>query len=130
MDNLNWVLGSDIHFIKIALPLGISFFTLQQIAYLVDSYEGLAKKVDFHKYALFVSFFPQLIAGPIVHYKEIMPQFEEKEKAKFMPDNFSLGLFVFIIGLGKKVLLADTFSVWANEGFNETACYIRWEKPL
>lgn len=120
MDNLNWVLGTDFHFVHIVLPLGISFFTLQQIAYLVDAYEGLAKKVDFHKYALFVSFFPQLIAGPIVHYQAVMPQFEEKDRTKFNSSNFSLGIFVFCIGLAKKVLLADSFSVWANEGFNAT----------
>ncbi len=123
MDNLNWVLGTEYNFAKVMLPLGISFFTLQQIAYLVDVYEGLAKKVAFHKYALFVSFFPQLIAGPIVHYQNVMPQFEDKDKAKLIPDNIALGIFVFVIGLGKKVLLADTFAVWANEGFNETQVF-------
>lgn len=123
MENLNWIFNSDFNFVHIVLPLGISFFTLQQIAYLVDSYEGLTKKVDFHKYALFVSFFPQLIAGPIVHYKSIMPQFEEPEKSKVMLNNIALGIFVFIIGLGKKVLLADTFAVWANDGFNDTEVF-------
>jgi alginate O-acetyltransferase complex protein AlgI len=123
MENLNWVLNSDFNFVHIALPLGISFFTLQQIAYLIDTYEGLTKKVQFHKYALFVSFFPQLIAGPIVHYKSVMPQFEEKGKSQIISDNMALGIFVFIMGLGKKVLLADTFAVWANTGFNDTEVF-------
>lgn len=120
-ENINWISGTDIHFEHIVLPLGISFFTLQQIAYLVDVYEGIATKVNFLKYTLFVSFFPQLIAGPIVHYKEVMPQFEGSTQKKFSPNNFSLGIFVFVIGLSKKVLLADTFSGWANLGFNETS---------
>ncbi len=123
MDNLNFIFGSDFHFTHIVLPLGISFFTLQQIAYLVDAYEGLAKHVEFHKYALFVSFFPQLIAGPIVHYQSVMPQFEETDKMKVHSSNIALGIFVFVIGLSKKVLLADTFSVWANEGFNDTEIF-------
>ena len=120
LENLNWMTGANIHFEQIILPLGISFFTLQQIAYLVDVYEGIAKRVDFLKYSLFVSFFPQLIAGPIVHYKEVMPQFEKESNKVFHHENFSLGIYVFVIGLAKKVLLADTFSEWANFGFNET----------
>lgn len=123
LDNLNFVLNSNIHFEKILLPLGISFFTLQQIAYLVDAYEGLAKKVKFYRYSLFVSFFPQLIAGPIVHYQHVMPQFDKEDNVKFNPNNFSLGLYVFVIGLSKKVLLADTFSVWANQGFSHEEAF-------
>lgn len=118
LGNINLISGADFHFERLILPLGISFFTLQQIAYLVDVYEGLAKKLSFYKYSLFVSFFPQLIAGPIVHYSEVMGQFDDKTKRKLNLDNISLGLFLFSIGLAKKVLLADTFSVWANEGFN------------
>ena len=120
IENINVIFDSSFNFTKIALPLGISFFTLQQIAYLVDVYEGIAKKVQFHKYSLFVCFFPQLIAGPIVHYKEVMPQFDDHKNKSFIPKNFSLGIYVFVIGLSKKVLLADTFSKWANFGFNQT----------
>lgn len=120
LDNINMIFGLDLHFTKILLPLGISFFTLQQIAYLVDVYEGIAKKAKFNEYSLFVSFFPQLIAGPIVHYKDVMPQFEDENKKNFNPNNFSLGIYIFVIGLAKKVLLADSFATWANFGFNET----------
>ncbi|MAX65668.1 MAG: MBOAT family O-acyltransferase [Bacteriovoracaceae bacterium] len=120
MENMNLLLNSDFHFTHVLLPLGISFFTLQQIAYLVDVYEGLVKKTPFHKYALFVCFFPQLIAGPIVHYKEVMPQFDDDKNHRFNIKNINLGIFVFILGLAKKVLLADTFAIWANAGFNHT----------
>ena len=75
IDNLNNVVGTDVDLLNLALPLAISFFTFQQIAYLVDSYRGETKEYDFLNYANFVTFFPQLIAGPIVHHKEMMPQF-------------------------------------------------------
>ena len=68
--------------LNLALPLAISFFTLQQIAFLVDTYEGLAKEKKFLDYAVFVTFFPQLIAGPIVHHKEMMPQFNNIKNKK------------------------------------------------
>lgn len=74
VDNINAVSGADIHLWRIALPLAISFFTFQKIAYLVNSARGDARKMTFNEFALFASFFPQLIAGPIVHYKEIVPQ--------------------------------------------------------
>ena len=119
LDNLNFLFGSDIHFMKLALPLGISFFTLQQIAYIVDTYQGITKENKFIDYALFVSFFPQLIAGPIVHYKDLIPQFEDTKNKFFNIKNFNLGLFIFIVGLFKKVIIADTFSGWANEGFDQ-----------
>lgn len=120
IDNINFVFNSDIHFARLALPLGISFFTLQQIAFIVDVYQGVAKEKKFVDYSLFVCFFPQLIAGPIVHYKDVMPQFESDDNKKFLPENFSLGLFIFSIGLFKKVMIADTFSSWANNGFDHT----------
>lgn len=123
MENLNLVLSTDFNFTQIVLPLGISFFTLQQLAYIIDSYEGLAKRSEFHKYSLFVSFFPQLIAGPIVHYQSVMPQFDEENKKFISKDNIALGIYIFIIGLSKKVLLADTFSVWANDGFANTESF-------
>ncbi|HNW81428.1 MAG TPA: MBOAT family O-acyltransferase, partial [bacterium] len=80
----NAVAGTNFDLQHIVLPLAISFFTFQQIAYLVDSYRGLTKEYDFLNYCLFVSFFPQLIAGPIVHHKEMMPQFEQTENKKFI----------------------------------------------
>jgi D-alanyl-lipoteichoic acid acyltransferase DltB (MBOAT superfamily) len=81
--NTNAVLGSDIGLLHLALPLAISFFTLQQIVFLIDSYEGLVKEKSFLDYTIFVTFFPQLIAGPIVHHKDMMPQFAStKNKVK------------------------------------------------
>ncbi|HEG0496236.1 TPA: MBOAT family protein [Campylobacter jejuni] len=120
-------LDFDIPLPHILLPLGISFFTFQQIAFLVDCYkktniEDLLenKKVDFIDYCLFISFFPQLIAGPIVHHKEMMPQFHSllnKEKALIDWELMAKGLFIFSIGLFKKVYIADSFASWANAGF-------------
>lgn len=116
--NVNYLFATDIQYLNFLLPLGISFFTLQQVAYLVDTYEGISGEKTFLDYSLFVSFFPQLIAGPIVHYSEMMPQFASKDNTSFNADNFSLGIFIFVIGLFKKVILADTFSGWANTGFS------------
>jgi len=119
IDNLNyWIFVEDLPNINLALPLAISFFTFQQISYLVDSYKQETQEYDFLNYALFVTFFPQLIAGPIVHHKEMMPQFANvRNKAKNYR-NIALGLFVFSIGLFKKVVIADTFAVWASAGFD------------
>jgi len=106
--------------LDLALPLAISFFTFQQIAYLVDSYRGQTSEYDFLNYALFVTFFPQLIAGPIVHHAEMMPQFASKWNLIKRYRNISLGLFIFSVGLFKKVVIADTFAVWANTGFDDS----------
>ena len=116
--NFNTMMGSDIGLLYLALPLAISFYTFQQIAYLVDSYRGETKEYDFLTYALFVTFFPQLIAGPIVHHSEMMPQFTKKENKIFNHFNIALGLFIFSMGLFKKVVIADTFAMWATKGFD------------
>ena len=118
ISNINTALGSDIELLHLALPLAISFFTLQQIAFLIDSYEGLAKEKKFLDYAVFVTFFPQLIAGPIVHHKEMMPQFASVKNKVKNYNNIALGLFIFSIGLFKKVVIADTFAIWATAGFD------------
>jgi alginate O-acetyltransferase complex protein AlgI len=117
IDNLNAVAGSSYHLSEIILPLGISFYTFTQIAFLVDSYKGEAKEYDFVNYALFVTFFPHLIAGPILHHKEMMGQFKSKWTLAIRYRYILMGLFIFSIGLFKKVLLADTFAVWADAGF-------------
>ncbi len=116
--NLNIAISSNVNLLHLVLPLAISFFTFQQIAYLVDSYRGETKEYDFLNYALFVTFFPQLIAGPIVHHKEMMPQFASKWNMVKNYKNIALGLFIFSIGLFKKVVIADTFAVWATAGFD------------
>lgn len=115
--NLAAVLGAEMIVLDIVLPLAISFFTFQQIAYLVDSYRCKVQEYDFLNYCLFVTFFPQLIAGPIVHHAEMMPQFLEIRSRVVDWDNVARGTFVFTIGLFKKVVVADSFAVYANAGF-------------
>ena len=118
IENINLAFGTTIPLLHLALPLAISFFTFQQIAYLVDSYRGETAKYDFLNYTLFVTFFPQLIAGPIVHHKEMMPQFASHWNFVKKYKNIALGIFIFSIGLFKKVVLADGFAIWANTGFD------------
>ncbi|QKF67784.1 membrane-bound O-acyl transferase, MBOAT family [Arcobacter venerupis] len=118
IENFNFAIGTNVNLLHLLLPLAISFFTFQQIAYLVDSYRQETKEYDFLNYALFVTFFPQLIAGPIVHHKEMMPQFANNRNMVKNYRNIALGLFIFSIGLFKKVVIADTFAVWANAGFD------------
>ncbi len=101
----------------IILPIGISFYTFTQIAYLVDSYKGEVKERSFSSYVLFVTFFPHLIAGPVLHHKEMMPQFADPATYKVNWLKIALGLFLFLIGLWKKVVFADTAAPWANEAF-------------
>ncbi len=118
ISNFNIVFNDNIEPLKLILPLAISFFTFQQITYLVDSYRQEIGKQNFLNYVLFVTFFPQLIAGPIVHHKEMMPQFSKiKNKVKSYK-NIAIGIFLFSIGLFKKVVIADTFAKWASAGFD------------
>lgn len=104
---------------NIVLPLAISFYTFTQIAYLVDAYRGETKEAnyDLKTYILFVSFFPQLIAGPILRHNELIPQFRRLRNFIFSYKNLSLGLTLFIMGLAKKVLIADTLSPWVAQVF-------------
>jgi alginate O-acetyltransferase complex protein AlgI len=93
---------------SIVLPLGISFFTFTQIAFLVDAWRGEARELDFARYCLFVTFFPHLIAGPIVHHRELMPQFASEAARRWNSRNVSLGIAFFALGLFKKLAIADT----------------------
>ncbi len=120
LENLNAFSGAEFGLLRLALPLAISFFTFQQIAYLVDSYQGQTQEYDFLNYCLFVTFFPQLIAGPIVHHKEMMPQFARLRNKVLNYRNLAVGLFIFILGLFKKVVIADYFAVWATLGFDQS----------
>ena len=95
--NVNHLLDTNIGMLNLALPLAISFFTFQQIAYLVDSYRGETREYDFLNYANFVTFFPQLIAGPIVHHSEMMPQFSKTANKVMRYPNIAVGLFIFSI---------------------------------
>ena len=118
IENINAALDLSIPFQKIILPLGISFFTFQQISFLHSVYSrSLKERYSFLTYATFVSFFPQLIAGPIVLPDEMMPQFDKPDSLKVNAQNISTGLFVFALGLSKKILLADFFAETADAGF-------------
>ncbi len=119
--NVNRIFGTDYTLRHILLPLGISFFTFQQVSYVIDAYRGEVAEYGFLQYACFVTYFPQLIAGPIVTHDELIPQFEDLSKKEFNWDNFSRGLYMFAMGLAKKVLIADTFGTAANWGFANVA---------
>ena len=105
----------------VILPLGISFFTFTQIAYLVDLSQGEAAPQGFVEYALFVTFFPHLIAGPILHHREMMPQFSQDRQYRLKGDDFLLGLSWFILGLAKKAILADRLALVADQDFRRVA---------
>ncbi len=102
------------------LPLGISFFTFTQIGFLIDTQGGNAHERGFLEYVLFVTFFPHLIAGPILHHREIMPQFAKKETYSIDWNNIAVGVSIFILGLAKKVLIADQLAPVANDIFKHT----------
>jgi D-alanyl-lipoteichoic acid acyltransferase DltB (MBOAT superfamily) len=111
------IVGTSFSLGAILLPLGISFFTFTQIAFLVDTYRGKAQEYDVVRYLLFVTYFPHLIAGPILHHAQIMPQFADRRT--YRPDwgNLAIGVTIFAIGLVKKVLVADNLAVIANPIF-------------
>jgi len=117
LENLNY-LGAQFPLLHIILPLGISFFTITQMVYLVDCYEGVAKERNFVHYALFVSFFPHLLAGPILYHRPMMKQFKDSSLRHVDWDNMGRGLSLFIIGLAKKVLIADSFVQAVAVGFS------------
>jgi len=107
--------------LDIVLPLGISFFTFTQIAFLVDSSRGEARDFDFLRYVLFVTYFPHLIAGPVLHHRQVMPQFEDAKTYRFSYENLSIGLLIFAIGLFKKVMLADDLANQVSPVFDQAA---------
>jgi alginate O-acetyltransferase complex protein AlgI len=114
---LNDIAGLHIRAARITLPLGISFFTFTQIAYLADVYGGYNTERNFIKYLLFVTYFPHLVAGPILHHSEMMPQFGAEKSRHFSSNRTAVGLTVFGIGLFKKVVIADGFAHIATPVF-------------
>jgi len=118
IDNLNALSESNLILHNVILPLAISFFTFQQIAYLVDAYRRETKEYSFLRYCLFVTFFPQLIAGPIVHHKEMLPQFAKDIVYKLRSKHLAVGITIFALGLFKKVVLADGVSIYATPVFD------------
>ncbi|MFC0272316.1 MBOAT family O-acyltransferase [Metabacillus herbersteinensis] len=124
LENLSSLVGEDWNITNILLPLAISFFTFQQIGYLVDSYK---QRVHYSllDYSLFVTFFPQLIAGPIVQHDDLVPQLQEKFKGSSALR--AAGWSLFVIGLAKKILIADTLGIWANYGYNQVSALSTFE---
>ncbi|GJL49250.1 MAG: alginate O-acetylation protein [Nitrospirales bacterium] len=128
--------GLEGTFVNVALPLGISIFTFTQITFLVDVYRGMACRYDFIDYLLFVTYFPHLIAGPILHHKEMLPQISSLGIPKVQIEKLAIGLLVFSIGVGKKVFLADNFAEYASPVFDnaregiQPAFMIAWAGTL
>ena len=116
--NINNIFDISVVIPTILMPLGISFYTFQQISYLVDASKGETSKYSFREYFLFVSFFPQLVAGPIVKHSEIIPQFCDRGRRSFDHGYFAKGLYRFSKGLAKKVLLADSLSLAVDYGYS------------
>jgi len=117
MENINAVFGTDIGLLHVMLPLGISFYTFQQLSYVIDSYKGECEQYSLLEYAAYVSFFPQLVAGPIVYHDELIPQLRNEKNHVLNYENLSKGIYAFALGLAKKVLIADTFSKVVTIGY-------------
>jgi len=118
VENINYVSGTDFTLTRIILPLAISFYTFQQIAYLVDVARGEIRSEGIARFVTFVVFFPQLIAGPIVHYKDMMPQFFGSRLGRFATANITVGLIIFAIGLFKKTIIADSAASFSTPVFD------------
>lgn len=119
--NCNYFLHTDVRIEEIALPLGISFFTFQQLSFIIERYRGAAPHYSILDYGFFVSFFPQLIAGPIVLHSELLPQLSERKNRYFSCARFYDGFALFVLGLSKKVLLADSLAVLVNAEYDNIA---------
>ncbi len=120
-NNISAMTGINISIDLIILPLAISFFTFQQIAYLMDAYKGITQEYKFSHYALFVTFFPQLIAGPIVHHRDMLPQFMCSDAMHPKIKNITIGLSIFVLGLFKKTVLADGIAQYATPVFDSAS---------
>ena len=130
VDNVNSIFNLSVHVETILLPLGISFFTFQQIAFLVDTKRGEVDRQPLSDYMLFVTFFPQLVAGPIVSHKEMLPQFSNLEIKRPDAANMYKGVRVFVLGLSKKVLLADIIGRSVNWGYDNISVVKGWAAIL
>jgi alginate O-acetyltransferase complex protein AlgI len=120
VSNLNRI-GAGLPLPEVVLPLGISFFTFTQIAFLVDAWQGKASEYRFIHYALFVTYFPHLIAGPVLHHREMMPQFGLRETYRIDWESLAVGLTIFFIGLFKKTVIADGIAVYVRPVFDAPA---------
>jgi alginate O-acetyltransferase complex protein AlgI len=124
--NLNHFASLTLSIGEVILPLGISFFTFTQIAFLVDTYQGKVKEFNFVHYVLFVTYFPHLIAGPILHHKEMMPQFAKRNVCHINWTNVAVGFSIFTLGLAKKSLIADSLAEFATPTFSA----LTWQQPM
>ncbi|WP_237154226.1 MBOAT family O-acyltransferase [Oryzibacter oryziterrae] len=106
---------------NIELPIGISFFTFTQIAFLIDTWRKISEERNVIHYALFVTYFPHLIAGPVLHHKQMMPQFANESTYRFNIESFSIGIFYFVVGLFKKIVIADSFAPFASALFDHVS---------
>jgi len=138
LNTVNACAGTSLLAKSILLPLGISFFTFQQLAYLVDVYRGEPAERNFLRYCLFVTFFPKLIAGPIVYQREFLPQLSKPGIYRFNPDNLAEGLTIFLLGLFKKVVIADMLAKFADPVFTAVSTgvlpspsfFVAWQGAL
>lgn len=121
LETYNALAGAQLLVPRIVLPLGISFFTFTQTAYLIDVYRGTAPGASFKAYALFVTVFPHLIAGPVLHYQTMAPQFLAAKTYRLDYDNIARGLMLFVLGLFKKVMIADKLAVQVDAAYAHTA---------
>ena len=124
VDTLRAASGIDFAISAVMLPIGISFFTFTQIAFLVDTYQGKVSEARFLPYLLFVTYFPHLIAGPVLHHAEMMPQFGRKETYRFRLDSVLSGLTLLLIGLVKKIVLADGIQPFVAPAFDAPASHL------
>ena len=120
-DNLNALFVGQFQLGRIVLPLAISFFTFQKIAYLINSARGETRRISLLDFSLFAAFFPQLIAGPIVHYREVVPQLQKPLFGRLIWRNILVGLVILAIGLFKKTVIADTLAHYADPMFASTS---------
>ena len=133
VSSLAGLLAQPLPALHVILPVGISFFTFTQIAFLVDTWRGQVQERRFVHYLLFVTYFPHLIAGPVLHHKEMMPQFADRAIFRLSKENIAAGASIFFIGLAKKVLLADNLAPHAGALFNqpgEPSLLIAWSGVL
>lgn len=121
VENMNQLIKQDFALRDIILPIGISFYTFQQIAYLVDCYKNPEVKCDLLEYSVFITFFPKFLQGPILLHEDMLPQLRSENNKKFSFESFSKGLYAFALGLGKKVLLADNIAQVVNTGYGNIA---------
>ena len=120
IENVNRIAGSKISLLHLALPIGISFFTFQIVAFLADCYKGEARKYSFIDFLVFITYFPHLIVGPIVHHNDIITQLEDKNTFIFDPEGFMKGIFLFSAGCAKKILIADPLISFAQGFYSGT----------